>query len=103
MPVEQVSWYDCVSFVEKINTRVRGGGFRLPREAEWEYGSRAAAPEPERAAQELQRVAWFGDDSSGNSGGSTEGFGPSRYFPHPVGTKAPNAWHLFDMLGNVWE
>ena len=103
MPVEQVSWYDCVSFVEKLNARVRGGGFRLPTEAEWEYGSRAAAPEPDRSARELESVAWFGDDSSGNSGGSAERSGAARYFPHAVGTKTPNAWRLFDMLGNVWE
>jgi formylglycine-generating enzyme required for sulfatase activity len=37
----------------------------------------------------LDEVAWH----SGNSEGST----------HPVGQKKPNAWGLYDMLGNVWE
>lgn len=83
-PVECVSWNDCQDFLRKA-----GDGLRLPTEAEWEYASRAGSA----------RRFCFGDDETAlpdyawfNSGGT-----------HPVGTKKPNAWGLFDMHGNVYE
>lgn len=41
LPVERVSWDDCQEFIKKLNNMVKGGGFRLPTEAEWEYACRA--------------------------------------------------------------
>jgi formylglycine-generating enzyme required for sulfatase activity len=93
LPVENVSWEDSVKFIRAIASAAPEGlEFDLPTEAEWEYACRADST-----------TAWsFGDDESdlgdyawfdGNSGGKT----------HPVGTKLPNAWGLYDMHGNVWE
>ena len=39
LPVEQVSWDDCQSFITKLN-KLTGQNFRLPTEAEWEYAAR---------------------------------------------------------------
>jgi formylglycine-generating enzyme required for sulfatase activity len=92
-PVEQVSWEDCVAFLGKVNARCPGLDLRLPTEAEWEYACRAGTTGPTylgvNDAATLDRLGWYG----GNSGRET----------HPVGQKAPNAWGLHDMLGNVWE
>ncbi len=67
-----------------------GRKYRLPTEAEWMYACRAgnnsAVP---MDAEELKKVAWF----SGNSDDKT----------HPVARKQPNAFGLYDMLGNVAE
>lgn len=88
-PVEKVSWDDCQRFCEKLNRRMPKGFFvRLPTEAEWEHACRAGTTAP-RYASDLVSIAWF----SGNSKGQT----------HPVKQKQPNAWGLYDMLGNVDE
>ncbi len=85
-PVEPVSWDDCIKFINKLND-LTDGSFRLPTEAEWEYACRAGTSGDRYG--DLDEIAWYG----GNSGGET----------NPVGKKQPNAWGLYDMLGNVWE
>jgi formylglycine-generating enzyme required for sulfatase activity len=86
-PVEEVSWDDCQSFIEKLRKKVPGQTFRLPTEAEWEHACRAGTIGD--YAGDLDAMAWY----SSNSGRGT----------HPVGEKKPNAWGLHDMHGNVWE
>jgi formylglycine-generating enzyme required for sulfatase activity len=86
-PVEQVSWDDVQAFVRKLNTLESDRRYRLPSEAEWEYACRAGTREDPYGPPEA--IAWVKE----NSGGTT----------HPVGQKRPNAFGLFDMLGNVSE
>jgi len=87
IPVEQVSWDDAVAFIARLNAQNDGYTYRLPTEAEWEYAARAGAAGDYEG--DLHATAWH----FGNSGLQT----------HPVGTKAPNAFGLYDMYGNVWE
>ena len=86
-PVDSVDKDDIHAFLEKLNAQNDGYKYRLPTEAEWEYAARANAPDPPRAS--LGDYAWFADNSDDES--------------HPVGLKKPNAWGLYDMLGNVRE
>jgi formylglycine-generating enzyme required for sulfatase activity len=91
-PVETVSWKDIQDFIKRLNQKEGHSRYRLPTEAEWEYAARAGSTS----------TYFFGDDKSqlgdyawyyANSGDET----------HPVGQKRPNAWGLYDILGNVFE
>ena len=86
-PVEQVSWDDAQDFIGRLNGRSGGNRYRLPTEAEWEYAA-VAGTTGDRYGN-VDAIAWYRD----NSGDRT----------HPVGQKVPNAWGLYDMLGNVEE
>ncbi len=86
-PVDSVNKEEIHAFLDKFNAQNDGYKYRLPTEAEWEYAARAGAPDPPRAS--LGDYAWFADNSDDES--------------HPVGLKKPNAWGLYDMLGNVRE
>ena len=86
-PVENVSWEDAKKFIDKLNAKNDGFVYSLPTEAQWEYAARAgAAP---TSAGELDATAWYGKNADGKT--------------HPAGTKRPNAFGLYDMLGNVWD
>ncbi len=122
LPVESVSWYDAVRYCNALSVRegfeeyytisgkvvtvnTRSNGYRLPTEAEWEYACRSGTQtdlysgnllnprgdclpdQPEEL--NLDRVAWYCLNSDRRS--------------HPVGSKEPNAFGLYDMHGNVCE
>ena len=88
LPVTSVSWPEAREFCAKLSQK-EGVTYRLPTEAEWEYACRAGDASPPAGPAELAGVAWFVDNAEGTT--------------HPVGRKRPNAWGLFDMLGNVSE
>ena len=91
LPVESVSWNDCQTFINRLNSYT-GRNFRLPTEAEWEFAARGGNYSRHykySGSNYIGDVAWY--DS--NSGHRT----------HPVGTKQPNELGLYDMSGNVHE
>jgi formylglycine-generating enzyme required for sulfatase activity len=107
-PMTEVSWKEAVHFCNLLSQATGlepcytmgddpdgldmvcdwdAGGYRLPSEAEWEYACRAGTSDVRYG--ELDEIAWH----RGNSGGEV----------HDVATREPNAWGLYDMIGNAWE
>ena len=88
-PVEQLTWDEIHQFISILNA-VDGvtWSYRLPTEAEWEYAARAGST-ADRYVSDIDASAWCEDNSDGRT--------------HPVGLKRPNAFGIYDMLGNVQE
>jgi len=91
LPVETVSWNDCMLFCTKIGERT-GRRIALPTEAQWEYACRAGT-----------KSRWSFGSSDKNAGDFVWIDSNSSGTTHPVAAKKPNPWGLHEMHGNVWE
>ena len=108
-PVQNVSWVDAVVYCDALSKaegltecyaasacRDEGtgcaidpgcDGYRLPTEAEWAYAARAGTT-GDYYYDDLDSIAVYGSKTKR---------------PATVKSERPNAWKLYDMLGNVWE
>ena len=106
------------TWLGKLRLKTGVSTFDLPTDAQWEFACRAGTDtglnngtqldysnanrwslEP-GVCPALDVVAWWSSNAAWVTNAVTGAVGLT---PHPVGQKAPNAWGLFDMLGNVTE
>jgi formylglycine-generating enzyme required for sulfatase activity len=92
-PVINVSWSDAQAYVRWLS-RVTGKTYRLLSEAEYEYATRGGAA-----------TAFPWGPVVGQAMANCDGCGTQWDDKQtaPVGSFRPNAFDLYDMVGNVWE
>lgn len=99
-PVVCVSWRDAHAYVDWLSKKT-GKAYRLPSEAEWEYAARAGTTSVRPWSDpDSRNFANYGRDTC---------CGPAAerrdhwLYTSPVGSFRPNAFGLYDILGNVWQ
>ncbi len=108
-PVVNVTWNDAVAMARWLSQR-EGVTYRLPTEAEWEYaargGTRTRFPAGDDPDVLLTTANTFDSETAlrwprwrEQAGDGSDGYP----FTAPAGSFAPNAFGLYDMIGNVWE
>lgn len=125
-PVDNVNWYDAVLFcnalsklvgkdtvyaysssfkstvpgsaLEGITYNLLKNGYRLPTEAEWEYACKAGSGTDYYWGRNCSLLTSL---DTANIDSNAIWWHNSTDKTWPVGTKKPNAWALYDMVGNV--
>ncbi len=90
-PINYMTWDDTQNYITWLNSQ-NSGSYRLCTEAEWEYAARASSTTIYPCGDEsacLDKIAWYVENSEDST--------------HPVKSKSPNAWGIYDMIGNVYE
>lgn len=105
VPVAMVSWNEARAFCswlsEQVAEKKAGRHYALPTEAQWEWAARGGTATSRYFGDTDKGQAeysWFNVTYTPNPKQESDGRGRQ-----PVARLKPNAWGLYDMLGNVWE
>ena len=92
-PAVCLTYNDAKAYADWLSGQT-GQLFRLPNEVEWEYAARAGKeteyPWGNEIGKNLANCGWCGSEWSNKSAA-------------PTGSFSPNAFGLYDTVGNVWE
>lgn len=106
-PAVCVSWNDAQAYLKWFAQRA-GTSYRLPSEAQWEYAARAGTTAARLWGNDPNQACRYANVADQSEFGTykwtfrhecNDGY----FFTAPVGSYFPNAFGLYDMLGNVWQ
>jgi len=107
-PASCIDWWDALAYTKWLSA-LTGANYRLPSEVEWEYAAKAGG---------ASLLPWGNNSAQGCHQANSNDRSTSRAYPlawasidcddgfkdiAPVGSLKPNAFGLYDMIGNVWE
>lgn len=108
-PVIFISWNDATAFCKWLSAK-ESRRYRLPSEAEWEYACRART---------TTLYPWGNNPDAGRGFANVCDedfkshfpdwpdeifhFSDGYYYTSPVSSLKPNAFGLYDMIGNAWQ
>lgn len=109
-PVVCINWYDAKAYANWLAKKT-GKPYRLLTGEEWEYAARAGKKEvwpwgdSEAGACDYANVADAATKRGvpGTNFWKFHGCDDGHAYTAPVGSYPPNAFGLYDMIGNVWE
>jgi formylglycine-generating enzyme required for sulfatase activity len=107
-PVVCVSFRDVMKYIDWINKKT-GQTFRLTTEAEWEYAARAGTTTARYWGDNSSQACRYANVADQTTSPKGHSFNPKHecndghWYTAVVGNYKPNAFGLYDMLGNVWE
>jgi formylglycine-generating enzyme required for sulfatase activity len=106
-PVVCVSWNDAMAYAKWLSQQT-GKQYSLPSEAQWEYAARAGTKTARYWGNDADDACGYANVADKKakqkySGWTIHNCTDGYVYTAPVGQFEPNAFGLFDMLGNVWE
>ena len=87
IPVHKVTWSEAADFCKKLSLR-EAATYKLPTTAQWIYAARSGGTQPRLYGNE-DEIGWHANNSN--------------LTLQRVGQKKPNAWGMYDVLGNASE
>lgn len=102
-PAAIISWNDANAFINWLSKK-SSAKFRLPTEAEWEYAARAGSQDRWFWGNDMNVACEYANAADKDKVWAAHFPCDDKYiFTAPVGTYKPNAFGLYDMVGNLWE
>lgn len=109
-PVTCINWNDADAYAKWLSNKT-GKIYRLPTEAEWEYAARGNTKTTRYWGDNPDKACRYANGADNTAHARI--FGARSWSIHhctdhfaytaPAGRFKPNAFGLYDMLGNVWE
>ncbi|MDA0836898.1 MAG: SUMF1/EgtB/PvdO family nonheme iron enzyme [Planctomycetota bacterium] len=110
-PALSIGWRDAQAFITWLNDSSTSANFGLPADTEWEFACRSGTKTRFFWGEDETEAGQFSNSADQSIQAAYPNYPDNWIYPvndgHPftarVGTFKPNAYGLYDMIGNVFE